>query len=393
MNLQPYFSAQELSAFVKALKWVQVPEAVKDGIYVFNHPDFEWAQLVFPISDRFRDTDETLVRAASDLAQIYEWPLAHTLRLIEETNQDVNLACVPDQDQRKTRSVPLLYAPHVLEAQRKLFLAGASANGERRAFYSKTPQGDVKKLLEAAQFRHTEEGSFVFKASCSLYAIEGEAESNLPLFDAEEVAPPLSFVRRAMINIDTGLQEVVAAIQNRTDDKLVKQIKARPTSAVSANLCEAIGELRDKEHPHPVLISMQWSPLLPPPPEVARAPIRIISDYFPIFQEIATELAPKREIKRDSYIGTVEELSGEWNNLFQREGRVTLKLLDANIKVRVVLDAESYDQAVEVHKTTQVVVRVTGIIQPGSRQPYGFDLEKFEIINAPSPVSPTSGLL
>ena len=180
MNLQSYFSASELSAFVKAWKWVQVPEATKDGIYLFNHPDFDWAQLAFPMSDRYRDTDEALLRAASELAQLYDWPLPQTLRRIEEVTKDINQICVPDEEQAKTRSVPLLYVPHIIEAQRKLLLAGASANGERKASYSKKPAGDVKTLLENARFPHTEEGSFIFKASCSLYAVEGEG--NIPLF-------------------------------------------------------------------------------------------------------------------------------------------------------------------------------------------------------------------
>lgn len=383
MNLQPYFSAQELCAFVKALKWVQVPEAVNDGVYLFNHPEFEWAQLMFPIGDQYRDTDETLVRAASDLAQLYDWPLPQTLRRIEETTQDVNLVSVPDGEQAKTRSVPFLYVPHVVEAQRKLLLAGASANGERKASYSNTAQGDVKTLLQNARFPHTEEGSFVFRASCSLYAVEGEG--NIPLFDVDEVEPPPPFVRRAMTNIDVGLQEVVDSIQTRTDGKLVEQIKKSPTSAVSANLCDAIGQLHEEEHPHPVLISVQWSPLLPPPPEVSRAPIRIVPDYFPVFKEIAKELTPKREAKRATYIGTVEELSGTFNDLFQREGRVVLKLIDLDVRVRVVLDAPKYEEAVEVHKTTKVVVRVVGTIKPGARQPFDFDVESFDIINAPTP--------
>jgi len=383
MNPEPYFNAQDLCAFVKALKWIQVPEAVKDGIYVFNHPDLDWAQLVFPISERFRDNDEMLLRAASELAQIYDQDFSKTILLIEESNSEVLNARVPNPDNRRETTVSLLYASQVMEAHKKLWFSGAAANKERRAFYSTTPTNEAKTLMEAARFRHTEQGSFVFKTSCSLYALEGEG--NIPLFSTEEVEFPAPFVRRAMLNIGTGLQNLVASIESRQEERLIDETKKGGASSVSANLCQAVNELRDEEHPHPIELSMSWSPLLPPPPDAPQGVIRIKTDYFPVIEQIGKELHPVRQQLRDTYVATVDELSGTFNNLFQREGRVLLTLLLAGgetVKVRVVLDPDKYDEAVAVHKTTTVYASVTGTIKPRQRQPYGFDLESFKIINA-----------
>lgn len=385
MNSRPTFDAAKLSAYVQTQGWVQVAEAAKDGLYVFNHPRYAPLQLVFAMSENFRDSDETLLRAASRLAQINDWSPEHAVRVIEESSDDVVVSRVPEPNSRRDATVSLLYASQVLEAQKKLLLAGAVANAERRAFYSPRATGDAKTLMDAARFRHTEQGSFIFKSSCRLYAVEGEG--NIPLFPAEEAPPPVPFVRRAMLNIGTGLEQLVRSIETRQTEQLVERVKDHQSS-VSANLCQAIGELRDEEHPRVIDLSVSWSPLLPPPPEAPRQAVRIVPDFFPIIEDIRQELQPPKQPARDTYLATVDELSGAFNEMFQREGRVLLTLLLGQgeaIKVRVVLDPDNYDQAIAVHKTTTVYARVVGTIQPRQRQPYGFDLESFEIINAPSP--------
>jgi hypothetical protein len=384
MNLKPSFNATELSAFVRTMGWVQVEEAVKDGLYVFNHPDFAPLQLVFAMRENFRDADETLLRVANRLAQIYEWSPVEAVRKIEESNHDVVVSRVPDERHRKA-TVSLLYASKVLESQKQLLLSGAAASNKRQAFYHRTNVGNGKKLLEAARFRHTEEGSFIFKASCSLYAVDGD--NTLSLFSAENEPSPEPFVRRAMLNIETGLQDLVRSIRDRKEDRLVEDIKERASSPVSSNFCEAVAELRDREHPHAIDLSINWSPLLALPPGTPRRTIRIKPDDFPTIEKIGKALEPADKPTRDTYLGTVEKLSGTFNTYGQREGQVILSLFfkEERIKVRLVLDAPQYDEAVAVHRTTKVLVRITGTIKPKHRQPYGFDLVKFEIMNAQTP--------
>ncbi len=385
MNIQPSFNAAELSAFVQTKGWVQVVEAAKGGLYVFNHPDFRPQQLVFAIDEQFADYDETLLRAAARLAQIYDWQTSEAIRKIEESNHDVVVSRVPDGS-RHLSTVSFLYALQVMEAQRQLLLSGAAANGKRQTHYAKVLAGDGKRMLEAARFRQTEEGSFIFKASCRLYEFEGQ--NNPSLFSATDEPITAPFVRRAMVNIGGGLQDLVRSIQTRQEDKFVADVIENGASTVSSNLCEAVAELRDREHPHPIELSINWSPLLAPPAGAPREPILIVPDYFPVIEDIGKALQPTKKPARDRYIATVDELRGTFNDLGQREGRVLISLLTANqqsidqpIKVRVTLDAPKYEEAVAIHKTQKVVARVTGTIKPSQRQPYEFDLDSFDIIN------------
>ena len=388
MTHQPTFSAQELSAYIKALGWIQVQEALKDGLFLFKHVDFSSRQLMFATDTSFDDYEESLENAAHKLAAVYHWSLADTFRKIEEASQEVLVASVPDEAVQQL-TISYLYACQVMEANRKLLESGAFASEKRQPFYTR-PFDTTKKLLEAARFRHTEMGSFVFKASCSLYALElapTESQEQLAMFSEEEApgTEPAPFVRRAMLNIGMGLEELVRSVQTGKEQELVDEVKKDDTaSSVSANFCRAVATLRDREHPHPVDFWVAWSPILPPPPEAPRGPIRILPDYFPSIEEIGQKLQPRRETKRNTFIGTVEELSGAFNDLFQREGKVIISLLvenDERIKVRVTLDPSQYDAAMAVHKTNTVYVKVTGTVQPGKRQPLDFDLEAFDIIN------------
>lgn len=390
MNPVTSFNALELSAFARALGWVQVEEALQDGLYTFNHPDFAPRQLIFAADEEFDDYSELLWDAALRLAELYNWSALDAVRRIEESNSDIVVSRVPLVE-RQSSTIALDYALQVLHSQKELLAAGAAANRERRPYY--TRQFDTtKQLLDAARFRHTEVGSFVFKTSCSIYALDEPVEKTvedeqLSIFSEDEIPSPLiplTFVRRAMINIETGLQDLLLSIQTGKEQQLVEDIKGSAISPVSSNFCEAVADLRDREHPRAVDLSIAWSPLLPPTPGVLHKTIHIVPDYFPVIEQIGKALQPEKTDLRNTFLGTVEELRGDFNDLGQREGKVVLLLLrekNKAIKVRATLDAEQYDEAVAIHKNSTVVARVTGTIKLRSRQPHNFDLESFKIIN------------
>ena len=378
MNPFLSFDARDLSAFVSAMGWVQVEQAVKDGLYVFDHPGFDHQQLVFPLDKRFADAEEMLRRAVTRLAEAYNWTPLNAVRRVEESNSEVLVSRVPDS------TVSLSYACKVLESQKKLLLSGAIAVERRLPYYAKTQVGNAKTMLDATRFRQTEEGSFIFKSSCRLY--EFEKPDEFPLPSDEPIAAP--FVRRAMLNIGVGLEDLMRSIHQRKEEKLVESIKEDAVSPLSANFCQAIAKLRDREHPHDMEISVSWSPLLAPPPEAPRKPILIRVDDFPAVEEVAKELRAAEKPKRNTYFATVEKLEGTFNAMGQRQGRVLLELFSSSegtlkekVTVRVVLDAPQYDEALEIHKTTKVQARVEGTLRLSQRQPFDFNLDNFTIIS------------
>ena len=390
MNSPLYFNARDLSAFAKSLGWVQVEAALKDGLYVFNHADLG-PQLVFARDKQFADAQEMLCRAVDRLAQIYELSPSEVERRVEEFNSEILVARVPDEKQ-PLATIPFLYAMKVMESHKELMLAGAMATGRRQTYYPKTFVGDAKRLLEAARFRHTEPGSFILKTSCRLYEFDNEEEVPLIPVDDEPLSAP--FVRRAMLNVGIGLEQLIRSVHQRSQNQLIESIQkgneeaAGASSPVSANFCDAVAALRDREHPRAVELSVKWSPLLPPPPQAPRQPIQIVADDFPIIEEVAKALRPLNKPKRDTYLATVEKLEGTFNDMGQRQGRVLLSLLrdgekqlENPILVRVTLDAPKYEEAVDIHRTTRVMARVEGTIRFGQRQPFEFDLEAFRIIS------------
>lgn len=382
------FSALDLSAYLKALGWTQVQAAVKDRLYVFSHPDFAPQQLVFAMSDELTDYDETLERAAHRLAEIYQLGLTEAVLKVQEYTDDIIVSRVEDSNSTRRRTtVPLLYALQALEAQKEMLSAGAAANEARRAFYSGTYK-TTRQLLDEARFRHTEQGSFIFKTSCGVHAMEAPPPK-VPLFPEDDL-PPIdsTFVRRAMININTGVHDVARAIATDTEEALIQGIKEQTSpSPVSANLCHALAELRDEERPREVGIWISWSPLLTLPADTPKTPVILKPADFPRIEEIERELKPHKPINRGTFIGTVEELYGTFNKRGQREGKVVLSIIDEQklVRVKVTLEPQQYDAAVAVHRTMQVMASITGTIERKTRQPYGFDLELFKIINAPSP--------
>lgn len=376
MNTTLPFTALDLRDFLKALGWVQIEEALKDGLFVLEHPQFLPQQLVFGVDDRFVDYDETLQRVVRQLGQIYQWPESLALRKVVEAPDDLLQSRVVGE-KIDGQTLPFLFAARVIESEKKLLQAAANAVEHPQSHYSRSAFSDSQNLLEAARFRHTEEGSFIFKVSCDVYALD--PKRRLQLTEQED-----PFVRRTMLNASRGLQNLVASIQSDTQQHLVETLRKQTTPFISSNFCDAVAGFGDQDLKNTVEFSVAWSPLLPPPSDAPKGIIKVIPEYFPLIAEIGDALKPSKSEQTRRYVGTVEDLKGRFNNKGQREGVVVLWLFQEDgkrVKVRVTLDADQYDAAHAVHKDNTTVVRVSGIIKPG-RQPRDFSMESFEIINA-----------
>ncbi|NCQ29061.1 MAG: hypothetical protein GW802_16780 [Armatimonadetes bacterium] len=375
MNTDLHIAPTDLRDYAKAHGWVLVPEAIADRLYVLCHPDLGQRQLVFPMDTTAPDYRESVTRIAGKLAGIEARPVEAVLASLQELRDDT-LRIRIHVESNAEASLPLGFAASVVAGAQQLLLSAACTVVNPQAHHPRLGRTEAQQLVDAAQFRHTEHGSFVLKVSCPVNALDAQ----LPLLLPDEVCAP--FVRRATIVLDRAVRELVGAIEADTVPDLVDRTRQAEAPWLSSNLCEALTRFHDDQVGNSVELSISWAATTPVLQEIAGAPsIRIQEDYFPRIDEVHRALRPGEEENEDTFVGTVERLDGEMQPDGRRAGEVVLALLlpDAEtVRARTSLSADQYADADKAHMTDNAYVKVKGRLHPG-RQPRSLtDVATFE---------------
>jgi hypothetical protein len=281
-------------------------------------------------------------------------------------------------DSRDELALPLFFAASMLQGAQQMLLSAAHNVLKPRSHHPRLSRSEAQQIVESALFRHTEKGSFVLKVSCPLQALD-DSVGQLALLSHE---PRVPFVRRTTMMLCQGVQELVGAIESDQLQTLVDRARSTTATALSSNLCEAILRFQDTTLRNSIELSVDWSPLLRPPPELLR-PIRIQHDYFPRIEEVRRALRPDDGPRKDIFIGTVERLDGEMGPEGKRLGEVQLAILlpdGESVRSRVHLNAEQYAAADRAHMNDGTYIRVDGTLHPGRQIRALTDIQSFELL-------------
>jgi hypothetical protein len=359
-------SATGLRDYAKAFGWKQIQEAVDDRLFVMTNPDFPRRQLVFPMDDSLSDYSESVYRALLKLAEIQNQTPNQILNDIRCFADDV-LRYRIDSPRQLNNGIPFAFAGNIMDAVRRLFLSAISMAQTPKIVYNRLAPNEGFSLLSALRFGQTEQGSFVLRVECPVFALEN-SDSGTLFSDGDNA----TLIRKTTVSIRRGLQELVTAIEKDNLDQIINEAKSSETPIISANFCEALAGLQDEELKNSVDLSFIWANTLPLPSHEERfSNVRIQHDYFPKIYEVARSLRPSQHEVTDTFIGTVEKLHGETNDSQRREGEVILSLFTkegTTISAKVLLSEEDYAKAVEAHQQGLAYIQVNGKLKPG-RQP------------------------
>jgi hypothetical protein len=348
----------DLRDFAKADGWVLVPEAMRDRLFLLNHPKFAPRQLSFPMDTTAPDYSEAISRTLERLADMKSMsPELLAVRVAAYREDVVHFRIVGEQ---QDTSLPLPFAAHIVAAAEQALRAAACSVVKPQRHHKRLTRNEAKEVAESARFQHTRPGSFVLPVSCPINAVDAHPA----LLPGEQDAP---FMRRTTNMLERGLLTLIQGVEQDTLDKLVSN-DAEP-SVVSSNLCDAVVQFYDPVSRNSLEVEIDWAPSLPQ--NKTRRPLRIQRDYFARIAEVGDALAKVESQEPDTFIGTVEQLAGELGDDGRRAGDVILALLLPEgevVRSRVQLDADNYVLAGEAHMTNGRYVKVVGKLQPG-RQP------------------------
>ena len=224
----------DLRDFLKSKGWLLVDEAIKDGLYVLNNPQYTRRQLAFPIDNSapdYLDCVETVIHKLVGLenCSFREWMTAFS-----EMKDDAIGYRIVDQ-RNESAYIPLNYAIEALKGAKDILLSAAHNVLKPQAYHPKLNRKEAAQLLEKSRFRHTETGSFVIKVSTPVKAMDLQA-------DVFENTP---FVRQAILVINQSASQLVEAIEADKMEQLIDKVKAEEKPILSSNICKALLNFND----------------------------------------------------------------------------------------------------------------------------------------------------
>ncbi|MEM7181522.1 MAG: hypothetical protein AAF518_11460 [Spirochaetota bacterium] len=361
--------------FLKTKGWEIVSDAIRDSIYLFNHPNTEKRQIMIPIDSSSPGYGESIQLAIEKLVAIHGLSNSQIIHLIHEINDDSILFRI-QHPHIESKSIPFSYAISSLVGAKELLLSAASSVVQPQLNHSRLSRTEAVEYLNQTKFHHTEKGSFALRVSTPVKSIEEVSQSN------HTEATTLPFVRRTNILINQSLSALVYAIRSDSLEHFTLEQKESETPIVSSNLCKAILNFYDAEE-YNLTLSFNWAGSVMLSQDLSLAKdIRIERDYYSRIEDLRSEFTKIEKSKEGTFVCSVEKLMGEIGSNNQRHGEVILNLYheDEVIKAKVYLDTEQYLIANHSHMSSDKYIKIKGILKPG-KQPRKFtEISDFTLI-------------
>jgi hypothetical protein len=359
MTYADLISPTDLRDYAKVRGWTSVPEAVQDRLFVLKSPKDQYRQVIVPMDTDRPDFDDALRVAITRLAEVEGRGFGMVEASLMEAGSDTWRFGVTTMRHAED-GLPLSYAARAVKGVENAFRAAACSEVQRQAFHPKMNRAEAQKLIQAAQMRHTESGSFVLKVACPIDAIPSE--------DGDEKASKLPFVRRAMLGMSDAVHRLISSLEADTLEKLVEEAKLEGTSPLSSNLCEGLLAFQYEDLKANLDLSVAWSSRLESPAQTHLKKTRIQWDYFPSIEQVRTALRPAQAAKEQAFVGTVTNLGGDFEPGEQMQGEVILNLLvdGESVEAKVNLSAEYHKLAYQAYAPPKPYVQVVGLLHPGN---------------------------
>ena len=368
-------SPSALRDLAASMGWQLYTEAIDDGLFVLNHPEFERRQLAFPVDDSAADYGEALRLTLNKLGELHRRPLAE-LEMIALSVYEDNIRFRLVNAQNEQQSIPLSYAVSALSGVRELLLSAACTALKPQVHHPRMNRSEALALLDNSKFRHTEKGSFAMNISLPL-----EAGNESGLYFPEHIP----FGRQASVLANEGIKRLLNAIMANKLDGFVDELKGMEKPIVSSNLCKAITQFAEVDRAFDLHLDFRFSQGVEFPEGIhPSSSIKVQRDYFRSIDEVRQELKQTKEQRQEeTFMATVERLSGEINVQGEREGEVILNAYKEgeSFRIKADLSPEKYEVAYRSHIQTDSYIKLKGKVMPGNQPKTIKNLSTFELIN------------
>ena len=333
-------SPQDARQYALAHGWQRVP-GVNGGVALFKRPDPDLDQLLIPLQPTGPDYARRIADVLANLSDLEKRPAEEILNDLLLTEADVIRYRLVSPDTERG-DMPLAGGLRMLEGARRSLLAAACSVVSPVPYHPRMSRTEALQLVDACRLLQTERGSFTVAIACPLRSVEEQRS----LFESE--AP---FARRTTELLMRSSYRLVQAIEADEVASLYDSQTAHPM--ISANLCDAILEMKPPDEKSQVVISVSWASTLPHPAtgEIPQT-VALQHDYFPIIEDVYRKLRPSPSPAESLFVGFVDTLNGNPGPDGRMQGETRFLLVDdeeGTIRARTDLGPKDYQTAVRAH--------------------------------------------
>lgn len=354
-SIQP----DRLVAYASSRGWVRVRHQV-DNVVVLGRPEAEqeFDQLIVPAQQRLADYVERVAEVIARLAEREQRAMASVLTDVLAPPSDL-LRFRIDGAVADDGSVPLDDGLELLKGAQRSIRSAACSVLQPQPYHPRLSRTETDLLIQGARLGQTERGSFVALIILPLDAVPADVDdpTQQPLFPGDQAEP---FVRKTSSQLLRAVD-----LLNRS---IVEQDTERAVAAqedglqVSANLCEALIEMRPPRADGSLRISATWSSTVPLREAIPDS-VEIRSEHFPFIEACANRLRPNQEPVAERFVARVTALMGKANDQGRMEGDVLLQFQyeDELLRAKITLPAVDHQVAIDAYKGHSYV-SVTGTL-------------------------------
>jgi hypothetical protein len=352
--------ADDLAAYAKASGWRPYPSK-RPAIAIFRQPNFDNAEIAFPMSQEYADYRDRIWDAVNVLSKVEK-------RVLGEVLSDI-LFHASDQPEfrwndpkAENGTIPFDVGLNLLTGAKNLLLAEAHSVLKPQFAIPRLSRKEPEEFLKTCRIGQTRLGSFIITVICPLTS----AMRQVPLF--EESASGEPFARKVTTRLMISLHRIVAWANDGRTDQLAGS--EADESQISANACEALLAMQPEHESGQLHVTTRWAKTLPLRSGVPTA-ISFEKKHFQNVERLAGLLRQKEKPKQGKFVGFVDALRGELNEENLREGKVTLTVLDdthESFKVQLNLLPEHYKLACDAHRDGKYVSLVGELHREGRLQ-------------------------
>jgi hypothetical protein len=268
--------------------------------------------------------------------------------------------------------MPLAGGLRMLDGARRSLLAAACSVVSPVRYHPRMSRTQALQLLEGCRLLQTERGSFTVAIACPLRAVEEQVS----LFDLET-----PFARQTTELLMRSLYRLVQAIEADQVASISDSQTGQPV--ISANLCDAILEMKPSDEKSQLILSVSWSSThaQTAKQEIPRT-VALQHDYFPIIEDVYRKLRPAPSPAKLLIVGYVDALNGNVGPDGRMQGETRFVLVHEEeeiIRARGDLGPDDYQKAVQAHGAARIV-KFTGVLHIGRRVHQITNVDQFEIL-------------
>ena len=337
-----------LRNYVRSQGWREI-DTFGDVGHVYSK-DEDSEEIIIPDTQNFSDYALVVSKAILTLA---EKEKRHEFTIV----RDLSLAhydriCLRVPEESEDGSISVDSGVSLFTHSRNLLLSAAcSTHRPQRTFRLGSNRVAIK-YIQNLRLGQTEQGSFVINL---LSPVSLGLPAHAASIGSSNVPQHATFGRRVTRILSTGLQTVQEEVSTaHVERESFARIREGGIEryGVSANLCEAVGELTNAGNGSGIDISIDWAVAYPL--GESRVQVRFDNRDIPVLKEAASILRNQQERMDTKIRGFVSSLNRESN---QRRGRATIKAtIDGNERsVRVDFTSREYNRIVRAHRRRRVV--------------------------------------